>query len=305
MSKHEFLEVHIRSITQQHQLLGIAKPKHPLISLLRFEDHPGREIKQRTRLISDLYQITLKKDCPCKMQYGQTSYDFDEGVMSFFSPKQVNILEKGNYVPRSGWTLAIHPDFFRTYPLDKKLKSYGFFDYAMNEALLLSNVEQDSIEGIIKQVENEMNLPIDKFSQDIIISNIDLLLSYTNRYYNRQFITRKQNNNELLSRVEDLLHSHFQNTTAEKRLPTVVYLASQLSLSPNYLSDCLKQLTGQNTQQIIHEKLIEHAKVVLTTTQLSISEIAYSLGFEYPQSFSKLFKSKTKHSPLEFRQSFN
>src|SRR5690606_32860903 len=116
MSKQEFSEVHIRSITQQHQLLGIAKPKHPLISLLRFEDHPGREIEQRTRLISDLYQITLKKDCPCKMQYGQTSYDFDEGIMSFFSPKQVSILEKGNYVPRSGWTLAIHPDFFRTYP---------------------------------------------------------------------------------------------------------------------------------------------------------------------------------------------
>lgn len=305
MSKQEFFTVHIKSITQQHQLLGVAKPKHPLFSLLRFEDYPKREIEQRTRLISDLYQITLKKDCPCKMQYGQTSYDFDEGVMSFFSPKQVNILEKGNYVPREGWTLAIHPDFLRTYPLDKKIKSYGFFDYAANEALLLSNEEQKSIEGIVTQVEKEMSLPIDRFSQDIIISNIDLLLTCTNRYYNRQFITRKHNNNELLSRIDDLLNWHFQDATTEKGLPTVVFLASQLNLSPKYLSDCLKQLTGQTTQQIIHEKLIEHAKEILTTTQLSVSEIAYSLGFEYPQSFSKLFKTKTERSPLEFRQSFS
>ncbi|GET25061.1 AraC family transcriptional regulator [Prolixibacter sp. NT017] len=305
MSKQEFLSLHIKSIEQQHQLLGVAKPKHPLFSLLRFEDYPNRKIEQRTRLISDLYQITLKKDCPCKMQYGQMHYDFDEGVMSFFSPKQVNILDKGDYIPQEGWTLSIHPDFFRTYPLYQKIKSYGFFDYAINEALILSDDEQKSIENIITQIEKEMSLPIDNFSQDVIIANLDLLLTYANRYYNRQFITRKPNNSKLLSELEDILNEYFQNTNTEKGLPTATFLASQLNLSPRYLNDCLKQLTGQTTQQLIHEKLIEHAKEILTSTQLSVSEIAYTLGFEHPQSFSKLFKNKTNQSPLEFRQSFS
>ncbi|MBI1185066.1 helix-turn-helix domain-containing protein [bacterium] len=305
MDKQETFTLHIKSIAQQHQLLGCAKPKHPLFSLLRFEDYHKNEIEQRTRLISDLYQITLKKDCPCKLQYGQTSYDFDEGIMSFFSPKQVNILEPGNYVPQEGWTLAIHPDFLRTYPLDQKIKSYSFFNYAINEALILSDDEQKSVESIITQVEKELNLPIDRFSQDVIVSSIDLLLTYCNRYYNRQFITRKPNNSELLSKVENLLNRYFQNTAREKGLPTASFLASQLNLSPRYLSDCLKQLSGQTTQQIIHEKLIEQAKEILTTTQLSVGEIAYQLGFEYPQSFNKLFRAKTKLSPLEYRQSFN
>lgn len=301
----EALSVHIKSIAQQQQLLGLAKPKHPLFSLLKFEDYPNREIEQRTRLISDLYQITLKKDCPCKLQYGQKPYDFNEGVMSFFSPKQVNILEPGDFVPKAGWSLAIHPDFFRTFPLYQKVKSYGFFDYAMNEALILSGDEQTSIENIFTQIEKEMNLPIDRFSQDVVISNIDLLVTYCNRYYNRQFITRKPNSSELLSKVEKLLNQHFQNSNTEKGLPTATFLASELNLSTKYLSDCLKQLTGNTTQQIIHEKLIEQAKEILTTTQLSISEIAYQLGFEYSQSFSKLFKTKTEMSPLEFRQLYN
>lgn len=305
MSKQEFLSLHIKSIEQQHQLLGVAKPKHPLFSLLRFEDYPDRKIEQRTRLISDLYQITLKKDCPCKMQYGQMHYDFDEGVMSFFSPKQVNILDKGDYIPQEGWTLSIHPDFFRTYPLYQKIKSYGFFDYAINEALILSDDEQKSIENIITQIEKEMSLPIDNFSQDVIIANLDLLLTYANRYYNCQFITRKPNNSKLLSKLEDILNEYFQNTNTEKGLPTATFLASQLNLSPRYLNDCLKQLTGQSTQQHIHEKLIEKAKEKLSTTDLSVSEIAYHLGFEHPQSFSKLFKNKTHQSPLEFRQSFS
>lgn len=305
MGKHEATStIHIQSIAQQHRLLDFAKPKHPLFSLLRFEEFPKIFNEQRLRLISDLYQLTLRKDCPCKFQYGQTPYDFDEGVMSFFSPKQVTILEQGDFAPSTGWVLFVHPDFLRNYPLYQKIKSYGFFDYAVNEALILSDDEQKSIETIFAQIENEANLPIDDFSQDVIISNIDLLLTYCNRYYNRQFITRRSENSTLSDKVETILKAYFE-TAREKGLPTANFLASQLNLSPKYLSDCLKQQTGQTTQQLIHDKLIEYAKDILTTTELSVSEIAYQLGFEYPQSFSKLFKSKTAQTPLKYRQSLN
>lgn len=299
------LTVHIQSVTQQHQLMNLAKPKHPLFSLLRFEDFPRSEIEQCTKLISDLYQITLKKDCPCKLQYGQTPYDFDEGVMSFIAPKQVNILEPGNFLPTSGCFLAIHPDFLRNNPVYQKIKSYGFFDYAIKEALILSEEEQQSVETIFAQIEKEMNLPIDNFSQDVILANLYLLLTYCNRYYTRQFITRKPTSNGLLTKVEIILNESFAKATAENKLPTVRDLAWKLHLSPKYLSDCLKQLTGQTAQQLIHDKLIEKAKEKLTTTELSVSEIAYQFGFEFPQSFSKLFKAKTNLSPLEFRHSFN
>lgn len=305
MNKQYILTIHIQSIAQQHQAMGVEKPKHPLFSLLRFEDYSQIEIEQRVKLISDLYQITLKKECPCKLQYGQTQYDFDEGIMSFFSPRQVNILEQGDFVPTKGWSLAIHPDFLRGHPLSQKIKSYGFFDYAINEALILSDEEQKSIEIIFEQIEREYKLPIDNFSQEVVISNLDLLLTYCNRYYNRQFITRKTNNSELLNRAEKILNEYFENTNTDKGLPTANYLASKLNLSSKYLSDCLKQLTGNTTQQLIHEKLIEYAKDQLSTTELSISEIAYQLGFEYPQSFSKLFKMKTNQTPLNYRQSFN
>lgn len=296
--------VYIQSIAQQHKLLDFAKPKHPLFSLLRFEDFPKIHNETRVRLISDLYQITLRKDCPCKFQYGQTQYDFDEGVMSFFAPKQVSVLDQGLFEPSTGWTLFIHPDFFKGYPLYQKIKTYGFFDYAVNEALVLSDEEQRSIEMIFTQIEREAALPIDNLSQDVIISNIDLLLTYCNRYYNRQFITRKPANSTLLQKVEALLKAYFENP-ANEGLPTATFLASRLNISPKYLSDCLKQLTEQTTQQLIHDRLIDHAKEILSTTELSISEIAYQLGFEYPQSFSKLFKSKTKQTPLEYRQSIN
>jgi AraC family transcriptional regulator, transcriptional activator of pobA len=305
MKVQAMVTVHILSITQQHQLLGLVKPKHPLFSLLRFEDFSRSEIEQRTKLISDLYQITLKKDCPCKLRYGQTPYDFDEGVMSFMAPKQVNMLEPGSFLPTTGWWLAIHPDFLRKHPVYQKIKSYSFFDYAINEALILSAEEQQSVETIVAQIEKEMNLPIDNFSQDVILANLDLLLTYCNRYYTRQFITRKPTSNELLGRVESILNESFSKAAAENKLPTVSDLASKLHLSPKYLSDCLKQLTGQTAQQLIHDKLIEKAKEKLTTTALSVSEIAYQFGYEFPQSFSKLFKAKTNLSPSEFRHSFH
>ncbi|PMD90515.1 AraC family transcriptional regulator [Siphonobacter sp. BAB-5405] len=297
--------VHIQSITQLHQLLEQPKPRHPLVSLIRFEDFPAIKIEQRTRLISDCYQITLKKECPCKIQYGQSRFDFDEGVMACFAPKQVNFIDQDFAFATAGWQLSIHPDFLRNYPLGSKIKNYGFFDYSVNEALILSEEEQRRIEIIFLQMLEESRLPIDHFSQDAWIAHLELLLTYCNRYYNRQFITRKAVSSELLDKVQKLLDEYFASQESNKGLPTAQYLAESLHLSSKYLSDCLKQLTGSTTQQLIHERLIEQAKEKLSTTSLSVGEIAYQLGFEYPQSFSKLFKAKTNQTPLEFRAFYN
>ena len=306
MDHPDYQSVHIKSVAQQHQLIGMGKPRHPLFSVLRFDDFPPIETENRVRLLSDCYQITLKKNCPCKLKYGQTNYDFDEGVMSFFSPKQVSLIEPGDVLPSSGWLLVIHPDFLQTYAISQKIKGYGFFDYTMSEALIMSEDEETAIDAILRQIEKEYQLPIDHFSQDVLIANLDLLLTLCNRYYNRQFITRKPASQPLLDKVDKLLTDYLEaHEGAGKGLPTAAFIASQLNLSPKYLSDLLRQHTGRSIQQHIHDKLIEKAKEQLATTTLSVSEIAYALGFDYPQSFSKLFRNKTQTSPLEYRQSFN
>lgn len=297
--------VHIQSISQLHQLLQLPKPRHPMVSLTRFEDFPEIKIEQRTRLLTDFYQVTLKTECPCKIQYGQSTFDFDEGVMSCFAPRQVSFIDKDFVPAKAGWQLSIHPDFLRNSFLGGKMKSYGYFDYAVNEALILSDDEQQAIETIFIQLQKELSLPIDNFSQQVCIANIELMLTYCDRYYNRQFITRKTVNNDLLNSVEKILNNYFESDQADNGLPSAQFLAEELHLSSKYLSDCLKQLTGSTTQQLIHEKLIDRAKERLSTTQLSVSEIAYQLGFDYPQSFSKLFKTKTRQTPLEFRAGYN
>jgi AraC-like DNA-binding protein len=202
--------------------------------------------------------------------------------------------------------LLVHPDFLWNTPLAKTIKQYEYFDYSVNEALFLSEKEETTVTGIIQNIEQEYRSNIDKFSQDIIIAQIELLLRYAERFYQRQFITRKITNHKLLDRLEDILADYFNSDAlAKKGLPTVQYIAGELNVSPNYLSSLLKVLTGQSTQQHIHNRLIEKAKEKLSTTDLTVSEIAYELGFEHSQSFSKLFKSKTSLSPLQFRESFN
>jgi len=298
------LNIHFKSISELHQVLGIAKSRHPLFSITRFEEIPEIKNDTRTRLISDFYQITLKTACPCKIQYGQTIFDFNEGVVSCFAPKQVSIIEPDFAMAKAGWQISIHPDFLRGYYLDQKMASFGFFDYRISEALILSDEEQKSLETIFEQLEKEYQLPIDNFSQDLIIASLDVLLSYCNRYYNRQFITRKTTTSSLLQKFEQLLNSYFRDID-KSGLPTARYMADKLNLSTKYLSDSLKQLTGQTTQQLIQEKIIEKAKEILSSTELSVSEIAYQLGFEYPQSFNKLFKNKTSQTPNEYRSLFN
>lgn len=202
--------------------------------------------------------------------------------------------------------LFIHSDFLWNTPLAKKIKQYEYFGYAANEALFLSDKEETMMNGIIDNIRNEYNANIDKFSQDVIIAQLELLFTYAQRFYERQFITRNITNHQILSKLEAILGNYFNNEDlVSKGLPTVQFVADSLNISSKYLGSLLKQLTGQTTQQHIHEKLIEKAKEKLSTTELSVSEIAYELGFEHSQSFSKLFKTKTNQSPLEFRSSFN
>ena len=297
----------INSISEQRRLYSLPKPEHPLVSLINLGDVPPSPNKVTGTFVFNFYSIAIKRGFQGKkLKYGQNYYDFDEGVMSFMAPGQVLTTEFSDEVPQSGWILFFHSDFLRNYPLGKKIKEYGFFSYAANEALHLSEKEEKMIETIMKNIEQEYRSNIDTFSQDVIISHIELLLNYSNRFYNRQFITRKNVNNDLLTKMEELLEEYFKGEKVyELGLPTVKYVADELNISPNYLSDMLRTLTGQSTQQHIHDKLIEKAKESLTATSLSIGEIAYRLGFETPQSFSKLFKAKTELSPLQFRQSFN
>ncbi len=298
----------IKTITEYHRVMGLPKPEHPLISVINFEAIKRLPNVGSISLVFDFYSISLKRNFNARMKYGQQEYDFDEGIMFFMSPGQVFGIEfdKEKELKHSGWLLLIHPDFLWNTPLAKTIKQYEYFDYSVNEALFLSEKEEVTIIIMMQNIEQEYRSNIDKFSQNIIIAQLELLLNYADRFYHRQFITRKITNHRLLNRLEDTLTAYFNSDTLSKKgLPTVQYIAEALNVSPGYLSGLLKTLTGQSTQQHIHDKLMEKAKEKLSTTGLSVSEIAYGLGFEHPQSFSKLFKTKTNLSPLEFRQSFN
>jgi AraC family transcriptional activator of pobA len=300
----------IKTISEFHRLRGLPKPEHPLISVVDFAAFKHQHPHENNPIswVLDFYSISLKRDSGTKIKYGQQEYDFDEGIMFFLAPGQVFRIEveQGPAQKRSGWMLLIHPDFLWNTPLAKGIKRYEYFGYSVNEALFLSEREEGTITSIIQNIQQEYHANIDRFSQDIIIAQIELLLTYSERFYQRQFITRKITNHAILDRLEDLLTNYFNSDDlVEKGLPTVQYIAEALGVSPNYLSGLLKVLTGQSTQQRIHDKLIETAKEKLSTTDLSVTEIAYDLGFKHPQSFSKLFKTKTNLSPSEFRNSFN
>jgi len=296
------------SLSDAHQAFGLPKPLHPLIS---FIDNSNTEVEFNVPSqphVLTFYKISFKPKLSAKLRYGQGHYDFDEGGLLFAAPNQIlGSSNEGEMRECSlHTTLLIHPDFLWNYPLAKKIKQYGFFSYSANEALHLSEKEKVTILTIFKNIEEELNSRIDDFSQDVIIAQIELLLNYANRFYKRQFITRKAASGDLLQKLEEILDEYFNNATSlSQGIPTVQYLSEKLNISPSYLSDMLRSLTGQNAQQHIHNKLIETAKEKLSTTRLSVSEVAYELGFEHPQSFSKLFKTKTNLSPLEFRRSFN
>ena len=299
---------HIKSISQYHKLMGLPKPEHPLVSLINLADITQAPLKTSFSLAFDFYSISLKRFSDIKYKYGQLSNDFDEGILFFMSPNQVMRIdiENAETAKMDGWILYVHPDFLYGTSLAKDIKKYEFFDYSANEALLLSHKEEGIVSGILKNIEGEYHANIDNFSQDVIIRQLDLLLAYSDRYYHRQFLTRKTYNHEILSRLEEILKGYFSSDElAENGIPTVQYVSEKLNISISYLSRLLKTLTGQSTQQHIQNHMIEIAKQKLSNTKLSVGEIAYVLGFEHPQSFSKIFKNKTSLTPIEYRNSYD
>lgn len=300
------------TISEFLQFRQLPKPAHPLICVFKIESVERLRIEAPSSWLHDFYAIALKRVANARdaqLKYGQQQYDFDNGIMSFVAPGQVLSLSLDDHVKaikQSGWMLLIHPDFLWNTSLAQSIRRYDFWDYTVHEALFLSEKEEATLVRIFQDIQIEIDANTDKFTKNIIISYIETLLNYADRFYHRQFITREKANHQILGRLEQLLNDYFNSDELiRKGLPTVGHIAQSLNLSPKYLSSLLKVLTGQNTQQHIHGKVIEKAKEMLSTTNLSVSEIAYELGFEHIQSFSKLFKAKTTLSPLEFRQSFN
>jgi len=295
--------IHIKSINQLLEGSGFGKATHPLVAIIDTANIAFGEEMLGLRISSDLYSIALK-DSSCGLDYGRKPYDFNEGVLFFSAPKQVftvTKVQKLNDV--KGWMLYFHPDLIRNTKLASIIDNYTFFNYEINEALHLSEKEQYVLNNIVNLIENEINERIDNHSQQVLVSNIELILSYSQRFYERQFNTRSAQNTDVVSKVEKLLKNYYKtHELIETGQPSIEYLAGECHLSPNYLSDLLSKETGRSAKEHINDFLIKKAKHLLLSSNNSISGIAYSLGFNYPHYFGRLFKKKTGKTPQEFRQ---
>lgn len=291
---------HIKSIHQLHQLAGLEPPKHPLFSILSLDNIKRINRQFPERMTYDFFSVGLKKDLEGYVKYGRTKYDFQEGTLGFTAPYQVMEFSSDLLNNATGWIFFFQKEFLTESVLNNKIDEFGFFNYQTNEGLHLSKIEEESIETIFNNIKIEYDQPIDSFSKQVVISNLELLLTYSQRYYKRQFIIRNEVDTSTFSEFKQLLKTYFLEAN-NNGLPTVELLANQLHISANYLSDYLKSTTGKSAIEHIHNKIIETAKSDLLASEKSISEIAFQLGFEYPHYFSRLFKKKTGLTPTEFR----
>lgn len=299
--------IHIEDITTLHEAFDYTKPEHPLISVIDLSQVRIREDQLHQKIATSFYNITLKTKTAQLFRYGREYFDFSEGFLFGVAPNQVievdETCEKGDL---EGWALYFHPDLIRGYGVLDKIQDYGFFSYETKEALHLSDKEKATLYDIVTKIQDEYQSQIDEFSQDVLVSNVELLLNYIKRFYSRQFITRKHQNISVVSQFNQFIKQYFSSEDLkESGLPTVHYFAEKLNLSDSYLSDLLKKETGKNTQDNIHFYVIEKAKTMLLNSDKSVSEIAFDLGFEYPQYFSRLFKKKVGQTPKAFRVQLN
>lgn len=293
---------HINSIAQLHQLAQADSPDHPWMTIFRIEDIPVLPNDYPTTFTNDFYSIGFKKNLNGYVRYGRQNYDFQEGVLGFSAPNQVMTMPRDVLEGATGWMIFFHADLLRGHLLAEKIQNYGFFNYEVNESLHLSTTEENMLESLFQHIQLEYHLQGDQFSQKLLINHLELLLNYADRYYRRQFITRHKTENSFVSRFEKVIKNFFYtNPLPLNELPSVHYFAKELNVSPNYLSDTLRVLTGKSTQEHIHFHLLEIAKNTLLGTNKTISEVAYDLGFDYPQYFSRLFKEKTGFSPKHYR----
>ena len=295
--------IHLHSITDLHKLFSLGNSFHPLVTVLDFSK-VTENVEEYSKVTTDFYSIMFKNYCKNKMKYGRKAIDFQDGNLICIAPNQTIDMdnEEEEREGKMGWGLFFHPDLIRATTLNEKLKDYTFFNYEVSEALHLSDKEKGVLYECVQKIQAELEENIDVHSQYIIVSTIELLLNYCSRFYGRQMITRSQTNKSIISQIESVLTHYFSaNTIQEQGLPTVKYLAEQVHLSPSYLSDLLKKETGKNAQEHIHFYLIEEAKNLLLNSEKNVNEIAYNLGFEYPQYFNTLFMKKTGRTPKEFR----
>ena len=295
--------IHIKSISEVHDFYGLPKPKHPLVSVLPIDERMTNYDYGDLSYTFSFYQISLKAGIQGALSYGRNSYDFNEGTMTFIRPNQlVKVENSEDYQGGSGWTLIFHPDLIRKSDLGKTIDDYSFFNYEVNEALHLSEDEKKSLTELKSKIEQEYNQNIDKHSQEIIIANIEMILKYCKRYYDRQFYTRTNLNKDIISKFEKTISEYYaSDKPSENGVLTVKYCAQKLAMSSNYFGDLIKNETGRSAKDHIQEYIIEKAKTRIVGTTQSISEIAYSLGFEYPQGLNRFFKAKTGMSPKEYR----
>ena len=299
--------LNIESIDSFHKILGLTPPDHPLISIISDKESLGRadfdEALFNIRFSTKMYAIMYKDNISGSLSYGRNTYDFQEGTLIFVQPGQVlKTPFKSEVMGKRGWTLLFHPDLLHNSNLATKMNTYNFFSYESNEALHLSNKEKVFVAGVIEQIKGEIAQNLDQHSQKLIVSSLELFLNYALRFYDRQFFTRTKVNSDYVTSFEKALNQYFENGQAKiNGIPTAVYFGEQLNLSPNYLSDLLKRETGKGIKEYTDEYVIAKAKILLLNSSISVSELAYELGFDYPQSFTRLFRKKTGHSPKDFR----
>ncbi|BDD02115.1 helix-turn-helix transcriptional regulator [Persicobacter psychrovividus] len=298
---------HFKTLPDYFDYLKLPRPEHPMLSVLnaKGEGVLPCAIESSPPITNDCYSISLKKYVHGDLNYGRTKYDFTNGALIFIAPRQVLQWDNNVIFEQQGFSINFHEDFLKGTDLAQQIKKYGFFSYSINEALHLSPKEEKQITSIVDNIEMEYQNNQDIFSKEIIISQLTTLLKYANRFYERQFIHRKEVSNDLLEQFNQYLTTYFESgQLQEKGIPSIEHIAAQMSVSQRYLSDMLKKETGKTTTEHLHLHLIGEAKNALLQPHKSIADVAYELGFEYPPYFSRLFKNKEGISPSEYRNKY-